>query len=293
MNSLPRFDAAWKTWLDQNIHRGCTHQSLIDAMVAADFHPNTARLILARHLAGDACDTPAAAAAAAAADASGYVYGTPMLPPGRVLVASDCEAPKLLSCAQPVVALLANVLTHDECDRLIEIGRERVRRSSVVDPDSGNEITIDERQSEGAFVNASTDALVGTIDRRLAELFQQPAENGEDLHILRYGVGGEYRPHFDYFPEEQAGSRHHMQRGGQRVATVILYLNEPARGGDTTFPAAGLTIHPRRGCALYFEYLNELGQSDPKTLHAGTPVEHGEKWIATKWIRRERFRAQQ
>ncbi|WP_250533336.1 2OG-Fe(II) oxygenase [Caballeronia sp. AZ10_KS36] len=290
MSTLPRFDAAWKTWLDENIVRGCTHQSLIDAMIAADFHPNTARLILARHLAGEAFEEPATAQAA---DASDYVYGTPMLPPGRVLTASDCEAPKLFSCGQPVVALLADVLTHGECDRLIEIGRARVQRSSVVDPDSGNEITITERQSEGAFVDASTDALVGTIDRRLAELFRQPVENGEDLHILRYGVGGEYRPHFDYFPEEQAGSRHHMQRGGQRVATVILYLNDVARGGDTTFPAAGLAIHPRPGCALYFEYVNELGQSDPRTLHAGTPVEEGEKWIATKWIRRGRFRAEQ
>ncbi|MDR5853872.1 2OG-Fe(II) oxygenase [Caballeronia sp. LZ062] len=290
MSTLPRFDAAWKTWLDENILRGCAHQSLIDAMVAANFHPNTARLILARRLAGEAFDMPDAAAAT---DASAYVYGTPMLPPGRVLTASDCEAPKLFSFGQPVVALFADVLTHDECDRLIAIGRARVQRSSVVDPDSGNEVTITARQSEGAFVNASTDALVGTIDRRLAELFRQPVENGEDLHILRYGVGGEYRPHFDYFPEEQAGSRHHMQRGGQRVATIILYLNEVARGGDTTFPAVGLAIHPRRGSALYFEYVNELGQSDARTLHAGTPVEQGEKWIATKWVRRGRFRAEQ
>ncbi|WP_250450610.1 2OG-Fe(II) oxygenase [Caballeronia sp. ATUFL_M2_KS44] len=279
MNDTPRFDATWKTWLDENILRGCTHQSLIDAMVAAAFDPDTARRILARHLAGEAADT------------SAYVHGTPMLPPGRVLTASDCEARRLFGCEQPVIALFADVLAHDECDRLIEIGRARVQRSSVVDPDSGNEVASSERRSEGAFVDASANALVGDIDRRLAELFRQPVENGEELHILRYSVGGEYRPHFDYFPEEQAGSRHHLQRGGQRVATVILYLNEVARGGDTTFPAVGLTIHPRRGCALYFEYGNALGQSDPKTLHAGTPVEAGEKWIATKWIRRGRFRA--
>jgi prolyl 4-hydroxylase len=284
MSTIPRFDAAWKNWLDENIRRGCTHQSLIDAMIAAEFHPNTARLILARHLTGDVIGTHD--------DASPeYRYGKPMLPAGRVLTARDREAPKLFSCEQPVVALVADVLSGDECERLIDIGRARVQRSSVVDPNSGNEITINERNSDGAFVNASTDTLVDTLDRRLAELFAHPVENGEDLHILRYDIGGEYRPHYDYFPEEQAGSRHHMSRGGQRVATVILYLNDVARGGDTTFPDSGLAIHPRRGCALYFEYVNELGQSDPKTLHAGTPVEEGEKWIATKWIRRGRFRA--
>jgi prolyl 4-hydroxylase len=285
MSTNPRFDAAWKSWLDDNIRRGCTHQSLIDAMIANAFHPNTARSILARHIAGDDIGEDEEAA-------DDYLYGKPMLPPGRVLAASDRAAQKLFSCEKPVVALLCDVLSDEECDRLIEIGRDRVQRSSVVDPDSGSEVLIDARKSEGAFVDGSTDALVATIDRRLAEFVRQPVENGEDLHILRYGVGGEYRPHFDYFPEEQAGSKNHMQRDGQRIATLILYLNEVEQGGDTTFPAIGLTIHPRRGAALYFEYVNELGQTDPRTLHAGTPVERGEKWIATKWIRRGRFRAQ-
>ncbi|SAL31987.1 2OG-Fe(II) oxygenase superfamily protein [Caballeronia cordobensis] len=285
MSTIPRFDAAWQTWLDDNLRRGCTHQSMIDAMIASAFHPNAARSILARHLAGEAVGQHDDATA-------DYVYGKPMLPPGRVLVASDCESSKLFSCDEPVVALLADVLSPRECDRLIEIGRERVQRSSVVDPDSGGEVLIDARKSEGAFVNGSTDPLVATIDRRIAELVQQPVENGEDLHILRYGAGGEYRPHFDYFPEEQAGSKHHMQRGGQRIATLILYLNQVEDGGDTTFPDIGLTIHPRRGAALYFEYVNALGQTDPRTLHAGMPVERGEKWIATKWMRRGRFRTQ-
>ena len=285
MSTIPRFDAAWRNWLDENLRRGCSHQSLIDAMIAGAFHPNTARAILARVVSGDDIESDEDTL-------SGYVYGKPMLPQARVLSASDRRSPKVFSCEQPVIALIADVLSDEECERLIEIGRDRVQQSSVVDPDSGSEITISERNSEGAFVNGSTDALVATIDRRIAEMVGQPLENGEDLHILRYGVGGEYRPHYDYFPEEQAGSKHHMQRGGQRVATVILYLNEVEQGGDTTFPEAGLAIHPRRGSALYFEYLNELGQTDPRTLHAGTPVERGEKWIATKWIRRGRFRAQ-
>jgi prolyl 4-hydroxylase len=281
----PVFDESWKRWLEDNLRRGCTPQSLIDAMIAGAFPPNTARSILARHMAGDEIDTNAASS-------SDYVYGKPLLPQGAILHASGCEARKLISFERPVVALLGDVLSRDECERLIEIGRKRVERSSVVDPESGDEIHIDERNSEGAFVNESTDPLVEMIDRRLAELLDLPAENGEDLHILKYGVGGEYRPHYDYFPEEQAGSRHHVARGGQRIVTVILYLNEVEQGGDTTFPEIDLRIHPRPGNALYFEYCNDLGQVDPKTLHAGTPVEKGEKWIATKWIRRGRFRSE-
>lgn len=286
MQTDPVFDKSWKQWLDDNLERGCTHQSLIEAMVARAFHPNAARSILASHVSGETLD-------ADEAPSFEYRYGKPMLPSARTLVTHDCEVRRIFTCQKPVVALLENVLSDSECDRLVEIGRDRVQRSSVVDPSSGNEVLIDERKSHGAFVNASIDSLIETIDRRLAELTRQPIENGEDLHILKYEIGGEYRPHFDYFPEEQAGSRHHVQRGGQRVATVILYLNDVERGGDTIFPEAGLSIHPRKGCGLYFEYVNELGQVDPSTLHAGTPVEAGEKWIATKWIRRGRFRAQE
>ncbi len=81
MSTIPRFDDAWKHWLDDNLRRGCTHQSLIDAMVAATFHPNAARLILARHIAGDAVDPHEDASAE-------YVYGTPILPSGRVLASA-------------------------------------------------------------------------------------------------------------------------------------------------------------------------------------------------------------
>ncbi|KDR32913.1 preprotein translocase [Caballeronia zhejiangensis] len=283
MQSFPQFDESWKNWLDENIRRGCSHQSMIDAMVANAFDPNTAHSILSRRIAGEEVD------AAAVSSSASYVYGKQMLPQGPVIKANDCRARVLFSSSQPVVALLGDVLTEEECERLIEIGRQSVKQSAVVDPASGAEIIIRERTSQGAFVNGSVDPLVAKIDRRLAELTNIPLENGEDLHLLRYGIGGEYRPHFDYFPEELAGSRHHLQRGGQRIATVILYLNEVELGGETTFPNVGLSVRPQRGSALYFEYGNELGQVDPKTLHAGNPVEQGEKWIATKWIRRSRF----
>ncbi|MFY7983000.1 MAG: 2OG-Fe(II) oxygenase, partial [Burkholderiaceae bacterium] len=74
-----------------------------------------------------------------------------------------------------------------------------------------------------------------------------------------------------------------IQRGGQRVATLVMYLNTPTRGGGTTFPDVGLEVAPIKGNAVFFSY--DRPHPLTKTLHAGAPVEDGEKWVATKWLR--------
>jgi prolyl 4-hydroxylase len=55
------------------------------------------------------------------------------------------------------------------------------------------------------------------------------------------------------------------------------------------FPETGLAVTPRKGSAVYFEYCNSAGQLDALSLHAGSPVHAGEKWVATKWMRQRRF----
>ena len=117
----------------------------------------------------------------------------------------------------------------------------------------------------------------------------RPVENGEGLQILHYRKGGEYRPHFDYFPPEDPGSQAHLKRGGQRVSTMVIYLSAVEDGGGTNFPEIGLTGIPKKGSAVYFEYCNQDGAIDPLTLHAGMPVLAGEKWIATKWVRQFKY----
>ena len=46
---------------------------------------------------------------------------------------------------------------------------------------------------------------------------------------------------------------------------------------------------PKKGSAVYFEYTNSHNQLDRLTLHGGSPVTRGEKWIVTKWMRQRRY----
>ena len=79
-----------------------------------------------------------------------------------------------------------------------------------------------------------------------------------------------------------------VARGGQRVATIVMYLNSPEKGGGTTFPDVGVEVGPVKGNAVFFSY--DRPHPSTKTLHGGAPVIAGEKWVATKWLREREFK---
>ena len=96
------------------------------------------------------------------------------------------------------------------------------------------------RTSEGMFFERGEFEVCARIEARMAALLRWPIENGEGLQILRYRPGAEYKPHYDYFDPAQPGTPALLARGGQRVASLICYLNTPERGGSTIFPDVGL-----------------------------------------------------
>jgi len=191
-----------------------------------------------------------------------------------------------LSVEAPALRVLEGILTPDECDELITLARPRMQRALTVDSEGKHQVD-QARTSEGMFFTLGELPLVDRIERRLAALLGIPANHGEGLQILHYRPGQEYEPHYDWFDPEQPGYESITASGGQRIATVVMYLNTPEKGGGTAFPELGLTVTARRGSAIYFAY--EGG--DINSLHAGLPVIQGEKWIATKWLRERPYKA--
>lgn len=223
-------------------------------------------------------------------------HGLPV--PSRVPEPMELDGPHLINAGDRHVAVLANVrhprvivlggvLSDQECDELIALSRERMRRSETFLLDEGVSVVHEARTSEGMFFNRGENELCRRIEARLAALCQWPLENGEGLQILRYGPGAEYKPHYDYFDPEQPGSHKALGSAGQRVASVVIYLNTPTRGGATTFPDAGIDVSPIKGNAVFFSY--DRPHPMTKTLHGGAPVLEGEKWVATKWLRERAY----
>lgn len=205
----------------------------------------------------------------------------------RQIDAGDRMVDVIASLNQPRVVVLGNLLSADECDALIESARPQLARSLTVATKTGGEELNPDRTSSGTFFARGQTPEVARIEARIARLLDWPVENGEGLQVLHYQPGAEYKPHYDYFDPDEPGTPTILKRGGQRLATLVMYLSEPARGGGTTFPDAGLEVAPVRGNAVFFNY--DRPHPSTRTLHGGAPVIEGDKWVATKWLREREF----
>ncbi|SOY50728.1 putative Prolyl 4-hydroxylase alpha subunit [Cupriavidus taiwanensis] len=273
-------------WLARHIAQGFAADALVLSMLRSGYDDAFARGAVA---AAFAQDTGGAAVPARPVPAEAAATGTPAV---YAADGGDRQVPVLFRLASPQVRLFQQLLSDDECDALVALSRGRLARSPVVNPDTGDENLIDARTSMGAMFQVAEHALIARIEARIAAVTGVPADHGEGLQILNYKPGGEYQPHFDYFNPQRPGEARQLSVGGQRIATLVIYLNTPEAGGATAFPRVGLEVAPVKGNAVYFSYLLPDGTLDDRTLHAGLPVASGEKWIATKWLRERPYRSE-
>ena len=205
----------------------------------------------------------------------------------RQVDAGDRIVDIIVTLRRPQLVVFGNLLSDEECEGLIDAARPRMSRSLTVETQSGGEALNADRTSNGMFFRRGETELIARVEARIARLLNWPVEHGEGLQVLHYRPGAEYKPHYDYFDPREPGTPNITRRGGQRVGTLVMYLNEPVRGGGTTFPDVGLEVSPQRGHGVFFAY--DRPHPSTQTLHGGAPVVEGDKWVATKWLREREF----
>ena len=216
--------------------------------------------------------------------------------------------PLVLSKVKPKAYLFRNFLTEDECDHLMKLAKAELAPSTVVGS-GGTSVPSTIRTSAGMFLRKAADKTLEDIEYRIAAASGTPEPNGEGMQILRYDIGQKYDPHFDYFHDAVNPS---PKRGGQRMATMLIYLENTEEGGETIFPRGtradtfdlpeegnphewsdctktGLPVKSVKGDALLFWSLTEDYKLDMGSLHGACPVIKGQKWTAVKWIRVAKF----
>lgn len=192
------------------------------------------------------------------------------------------EVQVLFEMQNPRIVVFGGFLTDDECDQITEIAKSRLERSTVLTDSTS--LLSDYRTSYGAFLRRGEFEVCNRIDARAQALVNWPTDFTEDLQVLRYAEGAEYKPHQDYFDTSAAGAwTSECSRGGNRCGTLVMYLNTPARGGGTLFTDVPLEVRARKGMAVYFSY--PVADASSRTMHASLPVIEGEKWAAVKWFR--------
>jgi prolyl 4-hydroxylase len=290
MSITINLSAGLRDWITDNLVRGTPPAAMIDTLIGKNFEPGIARGLIdvfcSAHAAGRALPEHSVRLDM---EAPRYVYETPRIAPGHLIRACDREIRVLQRLQSPAVVTLEHVLSDAECEQLVYMARPRLRRSTVIDAPTGADLAVEHRSSDGMFFRLRENPFIARLDERLAAIMNGPTENGEGLQVLRYGPGGQYPPHFDFLDPATAGGAQSIARSGQRIGTLIVYLNDVIAGGETVFPEAGLSVVPRRGNGLYFEYTNSRMQLDLRSAHGGAPVIQGEKWIVTKWMRSHRF----
>lgn len=268
---------AWLNWIRSALDKGCAARDLHSVMIKEGLDPDASEDAIARAIRNPTIGKPTS---------NPFVYESSFIKASNRIPVSDKVLDIAFRVAKPDVVLINNFLSNEECDAMTQLSSSKLKPSTVVNLQEGGLMSHAGRTSEGMSFKLAENELITRIEHRISEVINLPIENGEAIQVLHYHIGGEYRPHYDYFPEDKLGSKEFLELGGQRVVTLIMYLNDVEAGGETVFPEINLRVNPKKGAALYFSYTNSLGQLDKKSLHGGAPVIKGEKWIATKWIRK-------
>ena len=177
-----------------------------------------------------------------------------------------------------------NFITDEECSYILESSKDHFENSDVV---SGYDSTI--RKSKTCWLR-KTDDNIRSIIQRVCDLHQHPIENAEDLQVVKYDPNGYYNEHHDSCCDGTEKCVEFNARGGNRIVTMVLYLNDGFSGGATRFINLKKDIKPDKNSGILFYPMNKKGDKcHRKALHAGMPVTSGQKYIANVWIRERQF----
>jgi hypothetical protein len=186
----------------------------------------------------------------------------------------------------PRIRIVEGFASPAECDWVMDKARPSLGPAMVVDQFTGEYRRHSDRTNEAVELNlAQMDVVLQILRARIASATNLPVPVFEPPQIMHYSVGEEFKPHFDFLTDAEAGWAAQMRRFGQRIATFLLFLNDDFEGGETEFPMAKISHRGGRGDALFWANVDSNRNPDRLTFHAGRPPTRGEKWILSQWIR--------
>lgn len=149
------------------------------------------------------------------------------------------------------------------------------------------------RKSQTAWLDRD-DPVIQSIIMRVCKMTNMPFSNAEKMQVVKYEPNGFYKEHYDASCDDRKECVEFELNGGQRVLTMIIYLNDDFTGGKTHFPKLDQTYEPKKdGGLLFYSLQSDGNQCHPLSLHAGLPLESGNKYIANIWLREKPYNTTQ
>lgn len=187
----------------------------------------------------------------------------------------------------PSIAFITGLATPAMCEWLIHRGKSGLAPAMVGDYATGQWIRDPIRTGLAAgFGLVTTDMVMVLTQKRLELASGLLVQQQEAPFVLSYEVGQEYKAHYDFLKPNEPAFAHLLEALGQRVATCLTWLNDDYDGGETAFLKIDWRHKGRIGDAMLFLNVRPSDRRpDPMTLHAGTPVTRGRKWLLSQWVR--------
>jgi prolyl 4-hydroxylase len=185
---------------------------------------------------------------------------------------------------EPLVCLFENFLSECEVEHLLATAEPKLKQALVSAAKSG--VTSAGRSGSNCWIPHGYDAVIEKLSLRIAEIVGNGLEYAESLQVIHYCESEQYAPHYDAWDKASARGQRCMAKGGQRMVTCLLYLNDVEEGGGTSFPNLDMEIKARKGRMVLFHNCHEGSTvRHPDSLHSGMPVLKGEKWACNFWFR--------
>jgi len=205
----------------------------------------------------------------------------------------------------PWVVTLENILTDEECDRLVQLGGSRgyIRSELEEEKDYDEEQLRIEKETEDAYRTSTNtwceeecwrDPVTQRVLQKISNVTGVPDSFSEYLQLLSYVPGQYYKEHHDYVEDQP------YQNPGPRMITFFLYLNDVTEGGSTrltdiTGDDGGifLDIQPKKGMALLWPSVLDEDPSamDDRTYHEALAVLKGRKYGANAWLHLRQYKS--
>lgn len=198
---------------------------------------------------------------------------------------------RFCSISDPYVTpgIYPNFITAEQAAYIISHAEPHLKDSVVMNTaEQPNVVDKSIRTSKQTWISKSDPTVAAIIQKACDLVNNHPFEQTEEMQVVRYEPGEEYKFHHDSCCNDNDLCRQFVRKAGHRMRTVLIYLTDDFEGGETEFPEQNLKLKPEKHSAVVFHTMNVAGDScHPLGRHGGLPVTSGVKWIANVWLRSE------
>lgn len=189
----------------------------------------------------------------------------------------------ILYLDNPWISVYTDVLDDKTCDYFVnKYSEQGMNPNAGLESREQTKGQITEEVEKRAISWNTSEKDRNFFIKTLSETIGIPMSHIEAGDIYRYDEGQYFGLHHDfpYTPEEIA----YYEKGGDRKATAIFWLNDGYTGGECVFPKLDVSVKPRKGGLLYFEYDYPDESINKLTIHEALPITSGNKWIAAFFV---------